>query len=46
MDTNSTEVKTQDKANKQEKMKVSINNLKVPSVKAIFEARVTCQRRS
>ena len=41
-----TETPTQNETNKQQKIKVSLNNLKTPSASDAFKARVTCQRRS
>jgi len=41
-----TETQTQNETNKQEKIKVSLDNLKTPSASDAFKARVTCQRRS
>ena len=40
------DTQTQNETNKQEKSKVSLNNLKTPSASDTFKARVTCQRRS
>lgn len=41
-----TETQTQKETNKQEKIKVSLDNLKTPSASEAFKSRVTCQRRS
>jgi len=41
-----TETQTQKDTNKQEKLKLSLDNLKTPSASDAFKARVTCQRRS
>ncbi len=41
-----TEMQTQNKTNEQEKIKVSLDNIKIPSASDAFKARVTCQRRS
>ena len=41
-----TETQTQNDTNKEDKIKVSLHNLKTPSASDAFKARVTCQRRS
>jgi hypothetical protein len=41
-----TEAEARNEANKQEKIKVSLDSLKTPAASEAFNARVTCQRRS
>lgn len=36
----------QDEADKQNKIKVTVDDLKIPTANEAFKARVTCQRRS
>jgi polyhydroxyalkanoate synthesis regulator phasin len=40
------EKQVHNETNKQEKIKVSLDNLKTPTASETFKARVTCQRRS
>ncbi|EKQ69937.1 hypothetical protein OsccyDRAFT_1511 [Leptolyngbyaceae cyanobacterium JSC-12] len=41
-----TKAEARNEANKQEKIKVSLDSLKTPVASEAFNARVTCQRRS